>query len=198
MVRVVIAAIVVVLAGCATMKPEDFSSAEPKLVLEEYFSGTTRAWGLFEDRFGDVRRQFVVDIHGEWDGTTLTLDERFTYADGEVGRRVWRITKLADNRYEGRADDVIGTATGIASGNALNWRYTMDLRSGDRTWKVDFNDWMFLQADGVTLNRARVTKWGIRVGDVTLVFVKPTESAPAQALTDHLVGAPAVRFPVGY
>ena len=154
------------------MKPQDFAETEPRLVVEEYFAGQTRAWGLFEDRFGDLRRQFVVDIEGRWDGRELVLDEHFTYADGEPDPRVWRIVKKDDHTYEGRADDVLGTATGVAYGNALNWRYDMDLKVGDNTWRVRFDDWMFLQPDGVLINRARVSKFGLEIGEVTLVFRK--------------------------
>jgi hypothetical protein len=35
---------------------------------------------------------------------------------------------------------------------------------------VKFDDWMFLQPDGILMNRARVTKWGIAIGEVTLMF----------------------------
>ena len=41
------------------MKIEDFENTEPKFVLEEYFLGKTKAWGMFEDRFGRIQRQFV-------------------------------------------------------------------------------------------------------------------------------------------
>ena len=109
-----------VLSGCSGMKPSDFSSHQPKFVLESYFSGKTRAWGMFEDRFGKVRRQFVVDIEGDWNGEELVLDEDFRFDDGERSTRQWRIRKTADGRYEGTADDVVGKAVGIASGNALN------------------------------------------------------------------------------
>jgi hypothetical protein len=159
--------------GCNAMKPEDFADRQPRLVVEEYFAGETRGYGIFEDRFGKLRREFVVDMNGAWDGHELVLDERFRYSDGEADRRVWRITKQGDHRYEGRADDVVGTATGAAFGNALNWRYEMNLKAGDRTWRVSFNDWMFLQEDRVLINRARVYKWGVQIGEVTLFFRKP-------------------------
>ena len=162
----------IVLSGCTSMKPSDFSKAEPLLRIEDYFVGQTRAWGIFEDRFGNLRRQFVVDIQGSWDGESLVLDERFRYSDGESDRRVWTIKKIDEHRYEGRADDVIGTAIGEAYGNALNWRYDMDLKIGERTLRVHFNDWMFLQSSGVMVNRARVSKFGIAIGEVTLFFQK--------------------------
>lgn len=170
-----------VLHGCTSMKPEEFESATPQFFLEEYFAGETQAWGLFEDRFGRLRRQFTVDIVGEWDGETLILDERFRYSDGETERRVWEITKTGPHSYEGRADDVVGVARGEAYGNALNWQYEMDLNVGDGTMRVRFNDWMFLQPSGVLLNRARVSKFGIDIGQVTVAFIKgatrPAENA---------------------
>tara|TARA_Y100001934_G_scaffold142669_1_gene171572 strand:- start:16 stop:630 length:615 start_codon:yes stop_codon:yes gene_type:complete len=164
----------VVLTGCGGMDIKKFEAATPQLVLEEYFAGKTSAWGIFEDRFGTLRRQFTVDIDGRWDGRTLVLDERFVYRDGERDRRVWTIEKVGPNRYQGRADDVIGVATGEAKGNALSWRYNMDLKVGDSTLRVHFDDWMFLQPDNVLINRARVSKWGVELGRVTLFFSKST------------------------
>ena len=177
----------VILNSCTSMKPSDFASSTPELVIEEYFVGETQAWGLFEDRFGKLRRQFTVDITGEWDGELLVLDERFRFSDGETDRRVWKITKTGPHSYEGRAGDVIGVAQGEAYGNALNWRYDMDLKVGDGIIRVHFNDWMFLQPSGVLLNRARVTKFGFDIGEVTLAFMKPDaqSAAAGQAFNDR-------------
>lgn len=160
------------LMGCSSMKPEDFAGREPELRIEDYFDGQTKAWGIFEDRFGKLRRQFEVEIDGTWDGETLTLVEDFVYADGETEQRIWRINKSGDHGYVGYADGVIGEAVGEAYGNALNWRYNFDLKVGDRTWNVVFDDWLFLQSDGVLINRATVTKFGILLGEVTLFFRK--------------------------
>ncbi len=99
------------------------------------------------------------------------------YADGELQQRIWRITRLDEHRYEGRADDVVGTATGLAYGQALNWRYTLQLPFRGSTIEVAFDDWMFLQPDGVLVNRATVSKFGLKVGEVTLFFRKPGPEA---------------------
>jgi len=154
------------------MKIDDFADRTPSLAVEDYFAGRTLGYGLFEDRFGTVRRQFTVEIDGEVTGDTLVLDERFHYADGERDRRVWTIVRTAPGFYEGRAGDVIGMAHGHARGNALNWTYDMNLKVGNGTWRVAFDDWMFLQPDGVLMNRARISKWGFDIGTVTLVFLK--------------------------
>jgi Protein of unknown function (DUF3833) len=162
-----------VMVGCAGMNPRDFKDAEPRLTIEEYFAAETRATGIFEDRFGRLRRQFTVEITGTRDGDTLVLDERFKYSDGETEQRIWNIRKTGPHSYEGRANDVIGVAYGEAYGNALNWRYDVHLKIGGGTLRVHFDDWMFLQPSGVLINRARVSKFGIEIGQVTLAFVKP-------------------------
>ena len=161
-----------ILSGCTGMKIDDFKNSEPAFVLEEYFAGEVRAAGMFEARFGVVRRQFTVDIKGAWDGKVLILDERFHYSDGEKDRRVWTIEKTGDTSYVGRADDVIGLAQGEAQGNALNWRYDLKLKVGNGIWRVHFDDWMFLQDKGILINRAEVKKWGLNIGVETITFLK--------------------------
>lgn len=179
-----VVALALVSTGCTSMKIDDFQGTQPALTLEGYFEGRTTAWGLFEDRFGDVRRQFVVDIDGDWNPQTgvLVLTEDFRYSDGETDQRIWTIRKTGPNTYEGSAPDVVGTAQGTLAGNAFHWTYTMNLKVGDGTWRVGFDDWMFLQPGGVLLNRASVTKWGIEIGSVSIAFRKD-DAAEAAAVT---------------
>lgn len=164
-------ALLLLLTGCSHMKIDDFNNREPQLVLEEYFSGRIYAWGIFEDRFGNLRREFVVEIDARMEDGILILDEYFLYSDGETDRRVWRITPEENGRYLGQADDIVGVAEGQVRGNALNWRYRMDLKVGDGHWRVSFDDWMYLQPGGVLINRASVRKWGVELGQVTLSFI---------------------------
>lgn len=159
--------------GCASSSSlEQFEAAPRQLVLEEYFEGQTTAYGLFEDRFGKVRRQFKVDITGEVAGNRLTLTEKFVYDDGERDTRVWEIDILGDGKYRGTAGDVPVPAVGQVSGNAFNWKYKVDLKVGKSVWNVGFNDWMFLMEDDVLINRAYVTRYGIEIGQVTIAFRK--------------------------
>ena len=178
MIRGVLVAItLVILTGCSGMKAEQFAEATPPLELFDYFEGQTKAWGIFEDRFGNLRRQFEVTINGTVEGDTLTLDEYFTYRDGEKDRRVWTITREGPHQYSGTAGDVIGKADGTLYGNALNWRYDMNLKVGDSTWRVAFDDWLFRQPGGVIINRATVSRWGFTIGTVTLFFRKDEVSS---------------------
>jgi hypothetical protein len=167
-------ALIFLLTGSCTNKMdiEKFKESKPKFSLENYFEGKTEAWGMFHDRFGNLKRTFKVDITGTLKSDTLTLDEKFLYDDGEQDSRVWTIKILGNNQYSGTASDVVGEAKGIASGNALNWQYRLNLKVGDSTILVDFDDWMFLQDRNILMNRAEVKKWGLNIGVVSITFLK--------------------------
>jgi hypothetical protein len=161
------------LAACASPTPADYAAEKPVLDLKTYFDGPIQAHGIFTDRSGKVVRRFTVQMTGSWTGNQGVLDERFSYSDGQSERRVWRLTDEGGGRYSGRADDVVGTARGQAAGNALNWRYTLRLPVGDSVYEVQFDDWMYLIDERVMLNKARMSKFGVFLGEVTLAFHKP-------------------------
>jgi hypothetical protein len=161
-----------VLGGCAAPTPEDYAGEKPLLDLKTYFNGELIAHGLFTDRNGRVQRRFVVTMKGNWQGNQGVLEEDFVYSDGSKERRVWRLTQLGDGRYTGTADDVVGVAEGRAAGNALNWRYTLRLPVDGKTYEVQFDDWMYLMDERVMLNKAVMSKFGFRLGEVTLAFYR--------------------------
>ena len=162
-----------VLAGCASPQVSDYAQQRPKLELDRYFNGRIRAHGIFQKRGGEVVRRFTVVMDCHWEGNQGVLDEHFTYSDGSTQRRVWRLTKHADGRYTGRADDVVGEAAGQTSGNAFRWNYTLRLPVDGSVYEVQFDDWMFLIDERIMLNRATMTKFGVRLGEVLLSFSKP-------------------------
>ena len=118
-------------------------------------------------------RRFSVKMTGRWSGNEGVLDEDFSYSDGSTQKRVWHLTDHGNGRYSGRADDVVGEAGGQAAGNALNWHYTLALPVDGRVWEVQFDDWMVLMDQRVMLNKAVMSKFGVRLGEVTLAFSKP-------------------------
>ena len=162
----------VVLGGCAGPTPADYAAETPVLDLKTYFNGDLVAHGLFTDRSGKVVRRFVVQMTGTWNGNQGVLDERFTYSDGKTERRVWKLEDQGNGRWTGRADDVVGQAEGRAAGNTLNWRYTLSLPVDGKVYEVQFDDWMYLMDERVMLNKAVMSKFGVRLGEVTLSFYK--------------------------
>jgi hypothetical protein len=176
--RLSVLALIPFLAACAG-KPslEDASLSTRDLELEEFFDGRLVAYGQFQDIFGTVRRQFVADIQGDWDGERLRLVEDFTYEDGSTERRVWTLKKTGEETWEGTAPGVIGMATGVEKGDRFNWRYTIDLPvpAADgtaETVRVTFDDWMWLLTEDRLFNRAYMKRFGVDVGEVSIFFEK--------------------------
>jgi hypothetical protein len=168
-----VATLVASLGACASAPtPADYAAERPVLDLARYFDGDLVAHGVFTDRGGKVLRRFTVAMKGRWTGDDGVLEEDFAYSDGRKDRRVWRLKKLPGGRYSGTAADVVGTAQGQAAGNALQWAYTLRLPVDEKVYQVQFDDWMWLVDERTVLNKAVMSKFGFRLGEVTLAISK--------------------------
>ena len=172
LIAVLALALATVLDGCASQKIDTYTAEKPVLDLQQYFNGTLDAYGVFTDRSGTVVKRFTVVMRCTWEGDEGTLDERFSYSDGSQQTRIWHLSKQADGHFVGRADDVVGQAQGESRGNTLHWNYTLNLPVDGKIYEMQFDDWMYLMNDKVMLNKATMSKFGIRLGEVTLSFFK--------------------------
>ena len=159
-------------SGKQSMKPEDFKDKQPRLIIEDYMSGNVKAWGILQNRSGKVTRQFSADLNGKWDGKQLILDEKFNWSDGEVQTRQWKIYKIDNHNYEGTAEDVVGIAKGYSYGPAFKFEYVLLVPIKGREIKITLDDWIFMQDEKVAINRAKMTKFGIKVAELTVMFFK--------------------------
>lgn len=168
--------LLVSLSGCSAIDMKQYSANQPALNLHEYFQGQTKGWGIVQDRKGQLTRQFTVAITGTVDDDgILTLAENFDWSDGEKSQRTWLLSKTDAHNFTGRAEDVIDTASGTLYGNVLNWQYVLNLKVDETVWKIAFDDWMFLVDDRLLLNKATMSKFGFKVGEITIVFQKLTD-----------------------
>jgi len=159
--------------SCSSLRVETYKDEKPVLRLEDFFSGTIDAYGVFTDRGGIVKKRFHAKIACAWQGNVGTLDETFTYSDGTTSKRIWTLKREASGDYTATAPDVVGVAKGSVAGNAFNLTYTLALDVDGTTYHVSMDDWMYLMNDKIMLNKTRMTKFGFHLGDVTLSFVKP-------------------------
>jgi len=165
--------LLILTTGCANkMKPTDFKDQKPRLVIENYLSGNVKAWGVLQNRSGKVTRQFSATLNGKWDGSQLILDEKFNWDNGEIQDRQWKINKIDEHNYEGTAGDVVGKAKGYSYGPAFKFEYVLLVPVKGKEIKITFDDWIFKQDDRVAINRATMTKFGFKVAELTVVFVK--------------------------
>ena len=159
------------LGGCASVDPNEYAKERPVFDLATYFTGTVDGWGMVQDRGGKVTQRFTVRVDGRSDGKRLTLDEYFEWDDGRKERKTWTLERDGD-RWTGRREDTVGQGEGRQSGNAFNIRYVLRVPVETRTWDLDMDDWMFMIDERTVLNRTRMSKFGFRIGDVSVAFRK--------------------------
>ena len=66
----------------------------------------------------------------------------------------------------------MGTAKGYSYGPAFKFEYVLLVPVKGKKMKITFDDWIFKQNDKVAINRATMTKFGIKVAELTVFFVK--------------------------
>lgn len=164
--------LLLLLSACSSPVVEDYADTTPELDLREFFDGELLVYGMLQNRGGTMTRRFTATIDADWDGDTGTLDEEFRYDDGEVQYRNWTLTYQGDGRYTGTAGDVVGTAEGRTAGSVFNWHYTLEVPWQDGTLEVNLDDWLYLIDESHLINRTRLTKFGFKVGELTLIIEK--------------------------
>jgi len=172
--KTLLALVGLLLSACSQVSIQDYRDQQPPLDLQRYFNGEITGWGMVQDRSGKVLRRFTVHIDARWQGETGVLEENFDWSDGKKEHRRWEITKRGD-RYTGTAGDVVGTAAGVAAGNALQWRYVLALPVDGKVWHVDMDDWMYLIDEQTLANRTRMSKLGVQVAEISIFFRRKSD-----------------------
>ncbi|MEI5637896.1 MULTISPECIES: DUF3833 domain-containing protein [unclassified Pseudoalteromonas] len=171
----IIILITLLLTACSSgIEGNRYAQLQPKFDPYTFFQGDIKAWGIVQDRDGNMIQQFVVDINAyQNESGQLILDETFEYLLGDgVKERVWKIRQQQNGSYVGRAGDILAEASGETFGNAMNWRYEMDLPVGDTSYVVTFDDWMWAFDNNTLMNRSYIEKFGLTMAEVTIFMQK--------------------------
>lgn len=161
-----------ILASCSPITVNDYAGNKPKIVMEQFFDGPLTAHGVVKDRSGKVIRSFNATIDASWEQGVGTLDEQFIFDDGEQQQRIWQLTKTAEGRYIGTANDVVGEGEINVAGNSVFLDYILRIDYQGEPLDLRIDDRMYLTSDNVMINESTMTKWGFNVGSLLLVIKK--------------------------
>lgn len=170
--RYILVLLALCMIQCGPKSVRSYKDKMPKFVPEEYFVGCLQGSGGFFDRWGSLTRSFYLNVRGEVIDKVIYLHEDLLYDTGDRLERTYVITPTGENSYKLEANGLVGEGEILAYGNALNWKYVLRQPVKGKEWDLTFDDWMYLLEDGTILNRAFVTKFGLRVGEVSLHFRK--------------------------
>jgi hypothetical protein len=140
--------------------------------LLTYFEGKTLASGVFEGRSGQLKRRFKVELMGRPEGSSLVLEEDFLFDDGERQERTWTLTRGDGQSFTGTCADAVSEAHG---GFEQGWAFlnsSLRLKVGRRLIAMNFDDVFYDTGNGTVLNRSTISKWGMRLGQVLILFRK--------------------------
>ena len=155
------------------MNIDDFANQRPLFVLENFFSGSLRGWGITLGRIGGLQNRFTIEAEGRYDASanTLSLKEIYSFENGHQDILTWTIINRGDGVYEGRERLIDATATGRQSGSAFQWRYhrAVPTADGSKT-KYGFNDWFFLHDEDHMTAYASLTKLGIEFASIQAFY----------------------------
>jgi len=166
------------LSGCGGIETTDYAAVGPTLDIRQYLNGPLTAKGILYDYSGKADLMFHVTMTGRWKGNEGTLEEHFTYSDGRTENRTWNVRFSDDHHFVASAADVVGEAKGTQHGNAVNMRYTLDAkRANGSTITLAMDDWMYLLDAHTLINRTKMRKFGLTVGELVITFEKGTAHA---------------------
>ena len=162
----------------ASQRVDAYSREGPLLNFRHYLEGPLTASGVFIGLSGHVQRRFTMEMDGRWSGGQGRIEERIRYDDGEAGERLWEMYVGEDGSLTATAGDILGVAKGSQSGNAAAMRYRMLVPRKAGQTVVAIEDWFYLVDDGTLINRARMSKFGLKVGEIVACFRKGEASGP--------------------
>ena len=162
------------LFGCSSVDIDQYENNKPQLSLPNFFSGPMSAHGILKNRYGHVIRYFNVTMTAHWDEQGIgTLDEDFTFDDGEKQKRIWTFTPDGKGGYLASAGDVKNAVPVNIAGNAFFMKYVLNILYKGEPLEVSIDDKMYLVSEKVLINESVMTKFGIEVGYITLTILRP-------------------------
>ena len=166
----VLTGLAVGLSACATAPGFNEKAPPRQLILEKDLVGRVLGEGQFINTLTGDETNFSVEINGTWSGKSLTLVEDFSFQDGTKERKTWVLDKLAEGKYAGTREDVLGTADVTQDGLGVRLDYYVTLTTGLGGIDVRFRDLLSLNDDGTIDNKAVVSKFGLRIGRVNITM----------------------------
>ena len=159
--------------GCtSSIDPKIYTKNSPKFDIRSYLNGPLEAHGILQNRSGEVIKTFSVKMVGSWVGNDGVLKEDFVFSDGKTDQRTWEIKVLDDNNFTAKAHDTVGSAKGLQYGNAMKMNYVLKIDVDGKKYDISLVDWIYLVDEKTAINVSAMTKFGFRVGTLTISFKK--------------------------
>jgi hypothetical protein len=159
--------------GCsAPLRPAAFATTTPAFDPVTFWSGRTSSWGVIENRDGAPIAIITTSTDATADGADGVYMIQHVISNGSDTVRHWHMRRLGNGQYEATANDMVGSSRGSPSGRTLHWTWTLAAKPGNCLFNVTMDQWMYLADNGTLMNRTIISKFGVRLVEVSEQFVR--------------------------
>ncbi len=143
-----------------------------KLDFERFFNGKVIAEGNLLLRFPKRSiKKLYVTFQGSFKNNILNLSEHY-YEDGKKTLRNWKFKKINQTLFHGSEKNVKGKIIVNIDGNILEMVYLFKIVFWRFSTTVQIKDYMYLVNKNEIINTTYVTKFGINLAKVVLLYKK--------------------------
>ena len=171
----VIAAVLslVILASCASLKPDSFSNTTSTTDPIKFFGGHTHSTGVIESPNGKPSERITTQTAGVFANGMLRMEQDLHSDDSKPTHRNFTFTIIDAHHVDATGSDIAGTAHGVLYGNYFTWSFRLKVANKGLIHHVNMTQHMYLMPDGKTLIiRSIIRKFGIIVKEITEQFYK--------------------------
>lgn len=138
-----------------------------------FYNGKFTARGVAYTPFGLVKRRYRIDGYAELDGEQAHLNERFTYANGNVYERQWTINYDLEGGLTGIGTDIEGLLVGTIMPDAMYMDYTFNVvRRSGQVKHIKAEHWHYPIDDVSVMHLLKFKKFGIPILRASVFFMK--------------------------
>lgn len=128
----------------------------------QFFAGHTRSTGTFRDRAGRPTQRVRTETWGRIVQGELRMEQTLDIEGKPRQHRSWEVHRVARDRYEATANDMIGTARGRVTGNTFDWSFILATKPPNPIYNIRMTQHMTLEPGGRALrNDTTFRKLGI-------------------------------------
>ena len=162
------------LAGCAgQLPPAAFDNAGPAINPLQFFTGHVSSWGVEENRSGQPIAIVTTDCDGTVTGPhSIRMVQVLHIGKAPPQTRIWQFRQTGPHSFIATANDMSGTAHGIASGPEFHWSWVLETHPRDPLANVTMSQYMYEMSDGSVVIRTVASKLDITLLQVTERFKK--------------------------
>lgn len=156
---------------------EVYKNNSPKLDYKKLFTGKLKAYAVYFDFFGNQSNRFTIESDGKFDkkNNRIDMNQKITYADGDVesGHAYAIFDDKDENHFLYKDHMMLNEGVYSQYGNAANVKYDLRVKRKNKSdIVVSCDDWLYMVDEKTGINRIKISKFGIKVGEIVMTIVK--------------------------